>query len=269
MSRLAYLIALAGWVGILHPAAAAHAQVGTPVSEVELATLGGGRARLLGDAVVNVLVFFRPDQERSLGTLKDLGECQKGLSGKPVQWAAIVSSSVPRDAAAALAGEARLPMPVLVDEGDALYGSLGVALHPVIVIIDANHRLAAFEPFRAINYCIVVTARIRRVLGEISDQELAQALSPPRAQEGGNGEIARRYRALAEALFKTKNYDKALENVRKSIEKDPGLAAAHALLGAILAAQGNCADAVHAFRRALELDSGNASAQDGLQHCKG
>ena len=267
MGRLGFLIALFGWISSFHQATAARAQVGTPVADVELATLEGGKARLLGDVAANVLVFFRPNQERSVSTLKDLAGCQKAFAGKPVRWVAIVSGAAPRDSVTAVVREVRLAMPVLVDEGDALYGSLGMALHPVIVIVGADRRLAAFEPFRAINYCAVVTARLRHVLREISDEELQRLLAPPRAVNGGDAQIAGRNLRLAEALFKAKNYDKALESVRRSLEKDPALAPAHALMGEILAAQGNCAAAVRAFTRALEIDSGSAPAKDGIERC--
>lgn len=268
VGRLAFLMALFGWISSFHPATAARAQVGTPVADVELATLEGGKDRLLGDVAANVLVFFRPNQDRAVSTLKNLAVCQKAFAAKPVRWVAIVSGAAPRDSVTAVVREARLAMPVLVDEGDALYGSLGVALHPVIVIVGADRRLAAFEPFRAINYCAVLTARLRHVLREISDDELQRELAPPRAVNGGDAQSAGRNLRLAEALFRAGNYEKALESARRSLEKDPALAPAHALMGEILAAQGNCAEAVRAFARALEIDSGSAPAKEGIERCK-
>lgn len=246
--------ALIGWASVFHPAAAAHAQAGTPVADTELAALDGGKARLLADAAVNVLVFVRPEQERSLKALKQLGECQKGVAGKPVRWVAIVSSAAPKASVTAMVRESALAMPVLVDEGDALYGNLGVALHPVAVIVGPERRLAAFEPFRSIHYCAVVTARVRHALREISDDELQRALAPPTAARGGDAQVALRYRALAETLFKAGNHAKALENARRSLERDPALASAHALLGDILAAQGDCGAAREAYRKAREID---------------
>jgi len=241
--------------------------VGTPVANTEMPLLEGGKASVLRDVEASVLVFFRPNQERSAGALRELAECQKGLAGKSVHWVGIVSGSVPAEAAAALVRETGFGAPVLVDGGDALYGALGLALHPVVVIVGRDHKLAAFEPFRSVDFCSVVRARIRHVLREISDDELRVALDPPKSAEGGNGQVARRYRALAEALFKAKNYDKALENAQKSIERDPALAPAHALLGEILRAQGNCADAVRAFERALAIDATNLSASEGIKRC--
>jgi tetratricopeptide (TPR) repeat protein len=267
-ARFALLLALVASTSSFHPAAAAHAAVGTPVPNAEMSTLAGGKGYALTDVEANVLVFFRPKQERSLGALRELAQCQAAFAGKSVNWVAVVSASAPAESVATMMRDTHFAATVLVDGGDALYGSLGLALHPVVVIVGRDKKLAAFEPFRSVDFCSVVSARIRHVLHEISNDELAAALAPPKATQGGNGQAARRYRAFAEALFKDKNYDKALENVRKSLDKDPLLAPAHALLGQILLAQERCADAVPAFEQALLLEAGNASAKEGLERCK-
>ena len=266
--RLALLLALTAGASSLHPASAAHAAIGAEVSNAEMPLLEGGKAYALGEVAANVLVFFRPKQERSLEALRELAQCQGGLSGKSVRWAAVVSDSAPADEIAAIMRDTGFTAPVLVDRGDALYGSLGLALHPVVVLIGKDKRLAAFEPFRSVDFCTVVAARIRHALGEISDAELQEILSPPKATQGGSVQVARRYRAFAEALLKDQKADKALEMVRKSLDKDPLLAPAHALLGKILATQGKCADAIPAFSKALELDAESATAKEGLEGCK-
>jgi tetratricopeptide (TPR) repeat protein len=268
VAHLALLLALAAGASSFHPASAAHAAVGTPVGNTEMPTLEGGKAYALKEVDANVLVFFRPNQERSLGALRELAQCQVGFAGKSLNWVAVVSSSAPAENVANMMRDSRFAAPVLVDSGDALYGSLGLALHPVVVIVGRDQKLAAFEPIRSIDYCSVIGARIRHVLREISDDELRVALEPPKSTQGGNGQVARRYRAFAEALFKDQKYDKALENVKKSLDKDPLLAPAHALLGQILQAQGNCPNAIPAFDRALALEAGNASASEGLARCK-
>lgn len=93
-------------------------------------------------------------------------------------------------------------------------------------------------------------------------------LEPPRAIDGGDARTAGRNLRLAEALSKAKSYEKALESVRRSLEKDPALAPAHALMGEILAVQRNCAEAVRAFAKALEIDPGSALAKEGIERCK-
>ncbi len=265
--RLAAVAAFAASVGALHPATAAHAEIGTLVPNVELATPEGGRARVLHDARANVIVFVRPDQERSATGLRQLGACQAGFAGKSVHWVAVVSGSASAARAGAMIDESGATMRLLVDNGDLLYGSLGIAVHPVAVIVGGDGRLAAFEPIRSVNYCAVVAARIRRALGEISDAQMEAELAPQKPAEGGDGQAARRYRALAEALFRAKNYPKALDNARLSLDRDPAPAATHALVGKILAASGDCSEAVAAFRRALERDPLDAAAKSGIEAC--
>jgi tetratricopeptide (TPR) repeat protein len=267
--RLPLLVAaVVGGLGGYPAATAVHAEPGTPVADREMPALEGGKARLFQDAAASVLVFVRANQKRSLGALKELSECRESLAGKPVRWVAIVSDADSRDDVAALLRSSALAMPVLVDEGDALYGSLGVSLHPVVVVVGADRKLAAFEPFRAINYCELVTARVRHALREMSDDELQRALAPPKAQVGGDAQVALRYHALAEALFKAGNHAKAIEAVRKSLDKDPGRAQAHVLLADILAAQGRCAEASEAYGKAREIDPSSREAIGGPVGCK-
>jgi len=153
------------------------------------------------------------------------------------------------------------------DRGDELYGRLGVALHPVVVIVGRDKKLAAFEPFRSVDFCAVVTARVRHALGEIGDAELQAALDPPKSKEGGDEQVAARYRALAQMQLKSGSPEKALESVKRSLEKGSKVAATHALLGEILLAQGRCAEALPAFREALVLDATNAAAKAGIERC--
>lgn len=257
------LIALGG----LPPATGAHAQVGTPVADREMPMLEGGKARLLGDVAVSVLVFFRTNQERSLDALKKLEKCRKASAGKPVRWVAVVSGSASKDSVLATLRASGAAMPVLLDEGDVLYGALGLSLHPVAVVVGPDRRLAAFEPLRALDYCAVVTARLRHALGEIQDEEMQQALAPPKAAPFGDTQAALRYRALAAALFKAGNHAKAVEAVRRSLEKDPGSAAAQALLGDILAAQGKCAEAAAAYRKSGDINLSDTTAANRAEGC--
>jgi tetratricopeptide (TPR) repeat protein len=260
------LAALACAFTALHAAWGAHAAIGTPVADAELTTLQGGAARVLGDET-SVLVFFRPNQERSAVALRELSQCRAGLAARPVRWVGVVSDSVPALGAQTLVRDAGFDAPVLVDRGDALYGRLGIALHPVVVIVGRDRKLAAFEPFRSVNFCAVVTARVRHALGELGDAELQAVLEPPQSKEGGDQQVAARYRALAQMQLKSGHLDKALDSSRRSLEKAPNAAASHAVLGEVLAAQGRCADALPAFREALALDAANAVATAGIERC--
>ncbi|HEX8924801.1 MAG TPA: tetratricopeptide repeat protein [Terriglobales bacterium] len=244
-----------------------HAQLGTVVQDAEMPTLMGGKAHLLTDAKVNVIFFFRPGQEFSQLALKELAGLEKELSGKSVHWVAVVSDREPTDAVKAELKESGLAMPVLIDVHDELYGRLGVAQVPIVGMCDEQHRLTAYESFRKVHYAAVVRARVRNLLKEISDDEMAAVLNPPIALTDSDDAASARRLKLADILLKAKSYDKALENVDASLERKPS-APALALRGDIFAAQGKCAEATAAYQQALQLDPQNARALNGINACK-
>ncbi len=243
-------------------------QVGDVVPDVQLDTLDGGKERLLGKgAKANVFVFFRPQQEHSVDTLKDLATCEREFASKPVRFVGVVSDSWPASEVKALVKETGVRMTVLVDKGDALYGALGIRLHPVIGIVDQKGKLAAFEPFRQINYCERVKVRIRFLLGEASEAEIAKVDEPERSPLPHSPEgIAKRHLNFARMLHKIGQDDKALEEVQKGLAVSPS-AALFAMQGEILASKGKCPDAIRAFDAALKIEAGNAVATEGKKAC--
>jgi tetratricopeptide (TPR) repeat protein len=255
------LCATAGW-------AFAHVQIGDVIQNIELTALDGSKHHLLSNVTANVFIFFKPGQEHSRTTMIHLAACQKEMSPKPVRWVAIVSDRFPKAEVEAAVKEIGIAMPVLIDTGDALYGKLGVVLCPVLGIADQNHKLVAYEFFTKVNFAEVVRARLRYLMNEINQQELERVISPPKAAQGGDAMVARRRLKLAEKLFQAKSYEKALDSVNKSIEKDATIADAYALKGRILAAQGNQETACGAFMEALKLDPANASAIEGMKVCQ-
>jgi tetratricopeptide (TPR) repeat protein len=242
-------------------------QVGDRVEDAELRTLDGGRDRFLAKgAKANVFVFFRLQQERSLDTMKDLARCEKEFAGKPVRFVGVVSDAWPADEVRAFVREAGVAMPVLVDEGDALYGKLGIRLHPVIGIVDAKGKLVAFEPFRQINYCDRVKVRIRLVLGEATEADVARVDEPEKTVTHSEAGVARRHLNFARQLLRIREHEKALDEVKKSLAFAPS-ADGYALQGEVLVALRRCPDALRAFDAALKLDPANAAARDGKKSC--
>ena len=242
-------------------------QVGDPVDDAELPTLDGKRDHFLAPKVkANVFVFFRPEQEHSVDTLKDLAGCETEFAAKPVRFVGIVSDSYPADEVRALVKETGVRMTILVDEGDALYGKLGIRLHPVIGIVDAKRKLTAFEPFREINYCDRVKVRIHLLLGEATEADVAKVDQPERATTRTDDGVAKRHLNFARMLHKIQQDEKALEELQKSLAIVPS-AAAFALQGEILAGGGKCPDALAAFDAALKIEPANAVAQEGRKRC--
>jgi peroxiredoxin len=266
----AALLAALGGAGTAAPGQTAagdldrRVQVGDQVGDVELQTIDGGKAHLLQKGIAaNVFVFFRPEQERSADTLKDMARCEKEFEKRPVRWVGVVSDSWPPETVKAFVKEAGVRMPILVDAGDALYGKLGIRLHPVIGMVDRSGKLAAFEPFRQINYCERIRVRVRLLLGEATQADVARVDEPaptplPHSDQG----VSMRHVNFARRLHELKQDDQALAELQKALGFAPS-AAAWALRGEILAGRGKCPDATQAFEAALRLDAANAVALEG------
>ncbi|HET9754103.1 MAG TPA: tetratricopeptide repeat protein [Myxococcales bacterium] len=250
-------------------AAGAHTPMGATIEAVELPSASGGKVSIAGSAKANVLLFFRPDQHTFAGTLEALAACEKELAGQSVRWVALVPARFSAREAKAAADAAGLRMPVLIDEGDAVHGRIGIAMHPTVAILDGQHRLAQFQPFAKLNFCEAVMARIRRVLGELDDAGLQRALDPSAGSATSRSSASRRDLKLAEMLLRSGNLAKALEVAKKGVQNDPSSAAAQAMVGRVLAAAGDCRAAVAAFDRSLELDPNRGDAQAGKRACAG
>lgn len=263
----AALLALAGGAGVAAPRRGGAAeldrrvQVGDPVEDVELRTIDGGRAHLLVKGVAaNLFVFFRLEHERSADTLRELAECEQEFARRPVRWVGVVSDAWPPAAVKALVAETGVRMPVLVDDGDALYARLGIRLHPVVGIVDARGRLAAFEPFRQINYCDRIRVRVRLLLGEATPADVARVDAPaPTPLPHSDVGVSRRHVAFARKLHELGQDDRALAEVQEALGLAPS-AAAWALRGEILAGRRSCREAAQAFDAALRIEPGNAAA---------
>jgi hypothetical protein len=152
--------------------------LGDELRDRVLPTLDGGAAALLGQADASVFLFFRPGQAYSQRTLALAAALEDEFAGKPVRFVAVTSASYDRAEVRRMVRAAGIRMPVLLDEGDALYGELGVRSHPVAGVADARHRLAGFQHFVKINMQDALRGRIAHVLGELDVAELEQVLDP-------------------------------------------------------------------------------------------
>jgi tetratricopeptide (TPR) repeat protein len=158
-------------------------------------------------------------------------------------------------------------MSVLVDEGDALYGRLGVRLHPIVAIVDARRPRAAGEPVRQNNKSERVKVRIRAALGEATEADVARVDEPERATTRTEEGVARRHLNFARMLQRVGQREKALDEVARSLAVQPG-ADAYALRGELLAGAGRCPEALRAFDAALALEPGHAAAREGRKRCE-
>lgn len=262
------LAALAGLVAAPF-VAHAHAEVGTPVPNLELTSASGEKVRLVDPkARVSVLVFVRAGQERSIDALKAMARCEQQLAGKPVRFIGVLPADTAPDQARALAVATGVRMPMVLDTGDALYEKLQVRLHPVIFLADARARVAAFEQYRQIDYCDVIMARIRFLLGELDQAALDRVLAPARNSMPGDDprDVSNRDVNLGRRQLQIGQYDKAIASANKALALAPS-PAAFALLGDVAAARGDCAAALKQYRAALRLDPDEKHALEGQKRC--
>lgn len=269
MSRLTTPLALLTLFAALPPPASARAEPGTVVQNLELATLAGGRQRLISPrAKVNVFVFFRTGQERSLDALKQMAACERELAGKPVAWAAIVSSAEPLADVKATVAEAGIRMPVLIDQDDLLYNSLDIRMHPMVGIVDARAVLSAMEPYRQVEYCEVIKAHIRVLLGEATQAAADKAMNPQTTGLPGSDPMKKAMRDvnMARKLIEIGEYAEAVKFAEKALTIAP-VPEAYSVMGQAYAKLRKCPDAERAFATALKLDPKNAVAAAGRGSC--
>jgi tetratricopeptide (TPR) repeat protein len=251
--------------------ASARAQPGEVVDNVELKTLAGGKEKLLSPkAKANVFVFFRPAQERSADALKQMAACEKEFAGKPVHWVAIVSSSENPDEVKPFVALSGMTMPVLIDDGDALYNKLGIRLHPMVGITDAKGKIFAVEEYRQIQYCDVIKTRIRIALGEMTEADLQKLENPEAGGLPGADPVKKASRDvnMARRLFEIGQYEKAIDRARKALEIAP-VAKGFSLQAEALAKLNRCAEALPLAEQALKLDPADPWAPLAKAACAG
>jgi hypothetical protein len=215
---------------------------GEAIPDRTMPTLDGKRAPLLPAGKVNVFVFVRTGHDHSESALRQLAQLERELAAKPVRFVVVVSSGEAPDDVARLVQESGLRAPVLVDEDDALYGDLGVAMYPSAGIVRPDRRLSGFQPFRKVNYLDAMRGRVRFALGELDEAGLAKVLDPDAAPIASGGRWHARM-SLARKLLRAGDMKGAIANARASLTLDPAQPEAHAVLAEALGKAGECDEA--------------------------
>jgi peroxiredoxin len=206
------------------PPARARVESGQVLPSIELPTLSGGREPLTAATGANVIVFWRPGQDHSIDTLRQMAQCQKVLAGKAVHLVAVVSSTYPREAVKAAIAEGGFPLPVLLDVDDNLYGQLEIRQHPMVVVADGKGRIALAQPYVRLRLCAIVQGHVRLLLREIDQAQLEAILNPARASmpDDDQRNVARRFVRMGGLDAESGHCDRALTSFRKALEISPG-----------------------------------------------
>jgi hypothetical protein len=213
----------------------AHAQPGDLVDPVPLPDPEGNMHPFIGESQANLFIFFNPEKKHSRLVLEELSELKKKLAGEPVSWTAILSDRFSVEDTTVILHELGLDILLLIDEGDELFGKLGVALYPVIGITDANHVLRHYLHFRKVNFPAIIEGALQEVLGNLSEEQFQRILRPAEGADLNKGDMKKGARlGLARRLIQAGKLDKAEAHVRVHLADWPGDEPAIELLQTVL-----------------------------------
>ena len=85
------------------------------------------------------------------------------------------------------------------------------------------------------------------------------------SDEGVRARLVETLRSLAETRIRQSDYSEGERYATEALRLAPNDGPSHSLLGIALASQGNIGDAIGHFRRAVEIDPGNAQARANLE----
>jgi tetratricopeptide (TPR) repeat protein len=246
-----------------------NASEGQPTPGFSLKDMAGNTVSLSDFAgKVVVVVFFKPDQDNSVAALADLQKLQPRLSPKGVVTLAIISETDEKAKLKEVMDAQKITFPVLLDEGRKAYGAWGVFLYPTTGVIDKDGKLAAQVPSHNRKYAETVEGNARLALGEITKEQLAEALNPKeKEQMSPERKKAERHMMLAGKLIERKLYDKAAEELSNAVAADPDMAEARVRYGFILLKLGDPVKAQENFTKAVEIDPKVDDAKTGLGAC--
>jgi peroxiredoxin len=239
------------------------------IENVTLPTIDGDQASLLDhEKGANVFIFFRTGAEPSLRGIKDMSRCAEELAEFPIHWVGLVSDLQPVEEVRAMVDESGFKGPILIDQGNTLYGKFGVRLHPVVGVAAGNGLLTAYQAFTQVNFCARVKAYVLHTLGEIDTEELDRRLNPQSVNPRGNASTASRNLRMGERFLAAGNPEQALASAQRSLELVPGLPEAHGLAALALAHQEQCEAAAEHIAKALLGNTQEPKALEARQKCE-
>ncbi len=256
-------------VFILSPLVSARAvdvEVGSEAPDFTLSSVDGQTFHLSGsrDNVV-LMIYWREDQKRSLNALEEIQTLHNRYGDRGVIVVSIVADTVNIDKLKDIIQEKGITYPVLIDIDRRVYGDYGVRVYPTTVIVDREGKVSRAIPGHAVTYQTMVDGYLRHALGEITEEQLQDAISPKNRELAGKEDLAaeRKYN-LALRFTETRLFDKAIEAAKGSLEAKPDVAKAHTLLGFLYLEEGEPEKAKGEFQKALELEPHSHDAQTGL-----
>lgn len=210
-----------------------------------------------------VLICWRTDQKRSLMALKEARDIQQAHEKKGVKVIGIIEDNDDPEEARKVYAENNIDFPLLIDNSRQLYSDYGIRVFPTTVIIDKEGLLAYDIPSHPLSYKIKLDGYVRKLIGEIDEEELKNVLSPKREKKDDAVLEAERKYNLAMKFIQMGLMDQALASAQQSVDAGPDVAKSLILLGFLLLNNDDADSALKSFDSALALEPGSNDAKTG------
>jgi len=224
----------------------------------------GGKAISLSEykGKIVTLIYWRPDQERSVMALEDSKDILKRFNEKGVEVISLIAAD--NEKAGKIIEDKEIDFPVLLDSNRQVYGDYGIRVYPTTIIIDREGRFARDIPGHALTYKITLEGYLLHILGEIDEEKLQEMISPHKIKKDKSLLEAERRYNLALKFTEAGLIDQAIEAAKKSIEAKPDIAKSRILLGFLHLEMKEADKALEEFNKAIELEPDSHDAKTGL-----
>lgn len=214
---------------------------------------------------VMVLSFVKIDQDRSVKTLNALEEINGVFKDEGIVVWGITSQTEDKAAIGTLMEKLDLNYPLLLDEGQKLYGEFGLFTFPATMVIDQEgnyvHEYASYSNDFQEN----IINKVKVLLGLMSEEDSSKSAEKteiiklsPEEQE------AERNMQMAKVLLKRGFGTKALPKLEKALELNPSLVEARLLSGEIYLKDEQYDKAREQFEKVFETDPNSNEARVGI-----
>ena len=252
------------FLGSTHLLAFRNLKEGESAPDFKLKSLEG-KTYSLSDSKgkVDIILYWRTEQDRSLNALKALKELFENLTKQPVR---ILTITKDPDTAAIkeVQQSLELPFPILRDSREEVYSQFGVFVFPSTAIIDQKGIYRFHYGGYRDGYAEEIEGRVKVFLGLLSEKDLTVSEVQEVTLATEEQKRARNHINLGKTLHTRGMDEKAIQEFQKAVELDGSNPEGHILLGLLLLDQEETDEALNHLNTGMKLNPKSTVAKIGL-----
>ena len=212
-----------------------------------------------------ILSFVKVDQDRSIKTLNTLEEVSAIFKNEGVTVWGITNQTEDRGAIQGLIDKLDLNYPILLDEGQKLYGEFGLFIFPSTMVVDQKGNYIHEYTSYSSGFQDTIVNDIKVLLGIITEEDSSKAAEKTEiVQQSPEEKDAERNLQMAKVLLKRGFGTKALPKLEKALELNPTLIEARLLSGEVYLKDEQYDKAREQFEKVFETDPNSNEARVGI-----